>query len=98
MQQLGTMMQQALQDQVAPTLQQMMIQQAKVESRLEQLEVNSRMGSVDGDLMERTRLLNLSGALGATPDMARTPDAVSSWGKRPQCTGNPSTVCAPGEC
>ena len=60
-QRLGGMVQQALQEQVAPTLTQMMVQQAKVESRLEQLEMSSRAPSVDEEsVAERTRLLQLS--------------------------------------
>ena len=65
-------MQQALEDEVAPTLHQMMVHQAKVELRLELLEITSWAGSVDGELLaERTRLLNFSGTLDAMGEEVR---------------------------
>ena len=61
MRQLGSMVQQTLEEQIAPALHQMMVHRATVESRLEQLEATSRRGSMDGELLaERTRLLNLA--------------------------------------
>ena len=61
--QLGTLVQQALQEQVTPALSQMMQNQARLETRLEQLESVSRGASIDGEaLAERAQLLTLGAA------------------------------------
>ena len=60
-QQLGALVQQALREQVTPALTNLMLQQARVESRLETLETRSRATSSDGEaLLERARLLSLA--------------------------------------
>ena len=71
MAQMGNMMSQMLQEQLGPTLNQMMVHQARVESRLELLEAASRPMSVAGDLGVDRALLD-------APDAARAKSEVGA--------------------
>ena len=78
LQQLGSLVQQALHEQVTPTLQQMMLQQARMESRLEVIETTSRAASQDGDMLaERTRLLELTGMSGMPDEPPIRPEVTT---------------------
>ena len=73
MAQMGTMMNQLLQEQLGPTLNQMMLHQARVESRLEVLENSaSRPMSVAGDLGVDRALLDSADQPVTKPEAVRT--------------------------
>ena len=81
--QMGAVVQQVLQSQVAPTLNQMMVHQAKVESRLERLEAVSRPVSMVGDAVRERALLDSyedvdMTKMGVTPQSPRGLQATSS--------------------
>ena len=80
---LGSMVQQAIHQHVTPAISQVLLQQAKVESRLDQLEVASRGPSADGEgLVERTRLLDISGF--RTERAPTLPQGTSAAEERPR--------------
>ena len=79
LQQMGSMVQQALREQVTPKLQEMMAQQSMVSIRLDQLERASRSASLDGELLaERASLLDLSGPQPSEPPRTEAVAAVGS--------------------
>ena len=61
--QMSGMMSRLVNEQLAPTLNQMMLQQARVESRLEALEMNSRPMSVAGEANQERAILDADEAI-----------------------------------
>ena len=64
MAQMSGMMSRLVNDQLAPTLNQMMLQQARVESRLEALELSSRPMSVAGETGQDRAIMDADEAIG----------------------------------